>query len=300
MSRIIKATMGMMMTLALFLCSGLNVSATGIDMVSNPYIILESYSVDEERIVPGEKFTLTLNLKNTSTVTAATNVLIDIENPYGVAPVYGTVSQKYVGDIAPSQSVQVSFEYDTWETITSNALEFSVSILADQRTNHIMLRIPAGADNPFNVLELTVPERVVATEMTSFSLSYRVIGKDSLNNVSFQVESSGEILGSSVGGNITAGATKNQNVSFSFPGAGEYVLDFYMKYQMEDGSQQSVLLDSKVINVEPKNLATEDGNYSDVLQEQESDNTQIMILVLGGGLILAIFIMVAVIMKKKR
>lgn len=300
MRKIIKAVLGVVMMLSLLWTNNSDALATGVTEIVKPYIIVESYQVSEGRIIPGEKFTLTLNLKNSSEIATATDVLIDIENPYGVAPVYGTVSQKYIGNIEPAQSVQVSFEYDAWETITNNTLDFSVAIIAEQRTNYVMLRVPAGADNPFNVLELTIPERVIATEMTSLSLSYRVVGKSNVNNVLFQVVSNGEVLGSSTGGNITVGATKNQNISVNFPGAGEYVLDFYMKYQAEDGTQESVLIDSRVINVEPKNLSLDGYGQTGIPQEEQPDNTRIMILILGGVLILTIFVVIAIIMKKKR
>ncbi len=300
MKKIVKQMMAIVFMLCVLFMQGMTASATGLPDAPEPFIVVESYQVSEERIIPGEQFTLTLNLKNYSAVSTAHDVLIDIENPSGVAPVYGTVSQKFIGDIGPGESRQVSLEYDSWNTITRETLDFSVAIVSTNNTNYVMLRIPSGADNPFNVLDLSIPERLYATEMASASLSYRVLGEENVNNVVFSVEVDGEVLGTSQVGSITAGATKTQSVSFQFFGAGEYVLDFYVTYVTEEGVEDTVLLESRVVTVEAKNLLQEQPGQMGTTQDETDDNSKILILTLGGVLILAIFVVIAVILKKKR
>ena len=60
-------------------------------------LMVDKYTVENERIVPGQDFTLTLTLKNYSNTNTATNIMLNVENPEGVAPVHGTTSQVFVG-----------------------------------------------------------------------------------------------------------------------------------------------------------------------------------------------------------
>lgn len=300
MKKIVRYLMAIIFMLSAFCVQETSVSATAGDEVFEPFIVVESYEVSGERIIPGEQFTLTLNLKNYSTVATAHDVLIDIENPGGVAPVYGTVSQIFLGDMGPGENRKVSFEYNSSDMIISETLDFSVAIISKNNANYVLLRIPAGMENPFNVLELSVQENVFVTENTSALLSFRVLGEEDVSNVVFRVESNGEVLGSSHAGSITAGATKTHSISYQFLGAGEYVLDFYVDYVTEDGTEETVLLDSRIVTVEPKNLSQEMPNQTGIDQNATEDYNKILILTLGGVLILAIFVVVAVILKKKR
>ena len=56
------------------------------------HVIVESYSVSNGRIIPGEPFVLTLVIKNASTKLSAIDTLVEISNPAGVAPEYGKVA----------------------------------------------------------------------------------------------------------------------------------------------------------------------------------------------------------------
>lgn len=112
----------------------------------DPFIVIERYELSHERIIPGNGFTLTLYIKNLSDTRSARQVLLDIANPKGVAPVYGTVSQVYLGDLGPGESRAVSFDYDSWTSITTETLDFGVSIVSDGNANGLVLRVPAGMD----------------------------------------------------------------------------------------------------------------------------------------------------------
>ncbi len=269
------------------------------EVVLDPYIIVDGYKISDDRIIMGEGFTLTLYLKNYSTTKTAHDVLIDIENPMGVAPVYGTVSQLFLGDIAPQETREVSFEYDSWDKTVEGTLQFSVALLSANKTNYVILRVPVGSDNVFGVINSSMASENYAGLTTSASLSFRVLGEESVGNIELRVEYNGETIGKSQVGSVTAGMTKTQSVSFVLDLPGEYALDFYLDYVSEDGKAETEFIGSKVLSVKELPLNNTSGDTTQIVDQPE-ENDSITILLLGGLLILAIFVVAVVIIKKKR
>lgn len=266
----------------------------------DPFIVIERYELSHERIIPGNGFTLTLHLKNLSDTRSARQVLLDIANPKGVAPVYGTVSQRYLGDLGPGESRAVSFEYDSWTSITTETLDFSVAIVSDGNANGLTLRVPAGMESIFHVMATNGPSTVYVDETASVSLNFRVLGEENVSDVVLRMDCNGETVATSQVGNLSAGTTKTQSVSFKMAKTGKYTMDFYMEYVGADGQDESEFIATKALEVkkiesDAPGTSQPGGDIAD-----EVDNTKTMILVLSGALILAIFIVSAVIMKKKR
>lgn len=82
---------GMGIIKSFFLLAGLwmlymPLRAQAINLENSPYIMVESYELSDEKIVPGEDFTLSLTLKNYSVSVTARDVLVNVENPGGIAP----------------------------------------------------------------------------------------------------------------------------------------------------------------------------------------------------------------------
>lgn len=265
-----------------------------------PFIVVERYELSHERIIPGNGFTLTLHIKNLSDTRGARQVLLDIANPKGVAPVYGTVSQMYLGDLGPGESRAISFDYDSWTSIASETLDFNVTLVSDGNMNGVTLRLPAGIESIFHVMAANGPSIVYVNEMSSVSLNFRVLGDENVSDVVLRMDCNGETVATSQVGNLSAGTTKTQNVSFKLTEVGKYAADFYLEYVGADGQSESEFIATKVLEV--KIIEKEDPGVSlpgDNITE-EMEDTKTMMLVLSGTLILAIFVVSAVIMKKKR
>ena len=267
--------------------------------VTEPYIVVDSYKISNDSLVLGEGFTLTLYLKNPSTTKTAHEVLIDITNPSGVVPVYGTVSQLFLGDIAPQETVEVSFDYDSWAGGKEKALEFSITLVSNTKINYVSLRVPIGSDAMFSIINSSMPEENYIGLNTSASVSFRVLGEESLGNVELRVECNGETIGKSLVGSITAGITKTQSVSFVLEHAGEYTLDFYLDYELEGGKSETEFVGSKTLSVREAVPNNNSGNAAQMVTQLTNEGGSTTLL-LGGLLILAIFIVAVVIIKKKR
>lgn len=269
--------------------------------IPEPYLVVENYELSHERIIPGVEFTLTLTVKNNSTVGTARQVLFDITNPIGVTPVYGTVTQQFLGDMKPGDSRTISYTYEAWNTITTEALEFTVSLVSVTKTNRVAVRVPTGTDNIFRVMATSGPSAVFADEAASFSLNFRVLGDENVSDVVLRVECAGETVAYSQVGSLIAGTTKTQSVSFAMSQAGTYNADFYMEYLGADGQTKSEFVGTKEFEV--KKVVTETPNEQipgDLIEEPEPDDTSAFVLTVSGVLILLIFIVSAVILKKKR
>lgn len=266
-----------------------------------PFIVVERYELSHERIVPGMGFTLTLHIKNNSVYRTVQQVLLDVSNPVGVTPVYGTVTQLYLGDMKPGESRVVTFEYDAWTSIVSEALSFNVSLAAAGKTNRVEIRVPTGLDNIFHVMAVNGTNMVYVGDKTSVSLNFRVLGDENVSNVVLRVDCDGETVGTSQVGSLIAGTTKTQSVSFQMSRVGSYTAEFYMEYLGVDGQTKSEFLGTKEFEV--KQVESENPSTTlpgEPMEEPEPDNTNAFILALSGVLILLIFIVSAIILKKKR
>lgn len=277
------------------------VKANAINLESSPYIMLESYEISNEKIVPGEDFTLTLTLKNYSVSATAKNVLVDISNPAGIAPVYGTVSQTWVEEMGPGETATVSFDYTSSMDITGDYLDFYITMVGEV-TNYITLRAPVGSDSPFSVLAVSIPEQLGVNSISSASVSFRVLGDENVRNVAMEFILNGESVSKSSIGILTAGTTRTQSISVTGFAPGQFNAELILYYDDETDQTQSVVVGSAIVDVindiETDVVQEETTEIVDANDDSRSDD--IVLLGVGGILILGIFTVVLLIARKKK
>lgn len=282
--------------------NGITVQASEQDarLDTEPLIVVDSYEISGERIVPGNEFTLSLTLKNYSNNQTARDVLIDIQNPSGVAPVYGTLSQAFLGDVGPGDTKMVSFQYDSSTTVTSETVDFNITIVSSANTNYITLRAPSGTDAPFSIMSMNFPSSAYIGENNSVSLTFEVLGDKSVSDVAFTLECNGEEIGTSQAGSIMAGTTKTQSASIVFTDAGEYTVDFYLYYMDDDGQKKNIYLGSRIIEVKENNAQFDKQTQENQTNQETAEHNTALILGCSGVLILLIFLAIAVIIRKNK
>lgn len=268
---------------------------------SVPKIGVEKYEVSYEKIVPGEDFTLTITLKNYSQKQAADDVIIDITNPSGVAPVYGTVSQVYVGDFAAGESKEISIDYNSATSIVGDSLDFYVTILASQTQNYIVLRVPVGSDSPFSIIATNVPTTATVNEAVTAAVTFKVLGDENVSNVAMKLSANGVEVVNNVIGIMTPGSTKTQALVFSLEEKGEYTLDIEMTYVDNLGQNQFVTVGTMKLSV-AENVAVEPEIDMPINVEEDTDEQSSNILLMGicGTLILILFLIVVIVARKKK
>lgn len=280
---------------------GFPVKANAINLESSPYIMLESYEISNEKIVPGEDFTLTLTLKNYSVSATAKNVLVDISNPAGIAPAYGTVSRTWVEEMGPGETATVSFDYTSSMDITGDYLDFYITMVGEV-TNYITLRAPVGSDSPFSVLAVSIPEQLGVNSISSASVSFRVLGDENVRNVAMEFILNGESVSKSSIGILTAGTTRTQSISVTGFAPGQFNAELILYYDDETDQTQSVVVGSAIVDVindiETDVVQEETTEIVDANDDSRSDD--IVLLGVGGILILGIFTVVLLIARKKK
>ena len=280
---------------------GFPMKANAINLESSPYIMVESYELSNEKIIPGEDFTLTITLKNYSLSASAKNVLVDISNPAGIAPVYGTVSQTWVEKMGPGETATVSFDYTSSMDIKGDYLDFYVTMVGEV-TNYITMRVPVGSDSPFSVLAVNIPEQVGISGNSSASVSFRVLGDENVRNVSLEFTLDGESISKSTVGILTAGTTRTQSISVAGIAPGRFNASLILYYDDEADQTQSVIVGSATVQVidDTKTEATQENLGEIVGETDDSQRSDIVLLGAGGILILGIFTIVLLIVRKKK
>lgn len=284
--------------------SSIDVQATGasaIDLTSGPMIVVEKYEVTDEKIVPGEDFTLTLTLANYNQSITARDVIIDIDNPNGVAPIYGTVSQVYVGNIAPGESKEISIDYNSWTSITGETLDFYVTVITSMNQNYIVLRIPSGSDSPFSVISANIPETVEKDSTWNMSLAFKVLGEQNVRDVALTVSRNGQKIADSLVGIVTPGVTKTQQLSTIFGEPGEYAVDIGLEYVDNAGQIQTDVVGTAIVTVtEEGSSVTNDFQTGHHENNSNGGVDNLLLMGVSGMLILGIFLVVVFIVKKNK
>lgn len=302
MKKIIRVLCVAMLVMTAVHNNAMVAGATEIEPISSAvetesFIVVESYELSNESIIPGREFTLTLELKNPSENVTARDVLVDIINPVGFSPVYGTVSQVYVGDMEPGEKTKISFEYEAEEYIASDKVDFEVTILSAGKTNYVTLRTPVGTDKPLTVSTITMPAVVYVGTTNSAILDFRVVGSESVSNVLVSLECEGVVIGSSQSGTITAGSTKTQSVSFSLDEPGEKEIDIYLEYIDAKGEAKSDFAGTQVVDVNEK-VADSTVIGSNAITEINTDK-YLKLGIMGTVVLVALLGVVIVVRRKK-
>ena len=266
--------------------------------ISGAYLIVDSYSITNERIIPGEPFELAMVIKNASTSIKAKNALVDISEPSGVAPEYGKVSEFYLGDIEPGSSKTIRLKYDTWTSITTDTLDFTVLIVTEDKTHTTTLRIPAGAENPFVILSTDIPTSGKQGESLSTSLTFKVLGEDNIKDVAYIVRVDDEEKVNSSIGIMKPGATKTSAAAFSVSDAGKHTIKVLLRYTEETGQMLYMDAGQETVTIEKKANQQNMSEDSTDIKKNDSGPNYIGMGALAAVIVLLFFTAVLILKKK--
>ncbi|SFB18972.1 hypothetical protein SAMN05216249_11245 [Acetitomaculum ruminis DSM 5522] len=267
-------------------------------------VLVTSYSLSNDKIIPGKRFTLTFTIRNYSVNVPAEGVKILVVNPDGVAPVYGTISEAYVGNIAPNQSVDVAFNYDSWSSINTDTINFQVMLTTSTAQDQFILTAPVGTDAPFSVNTVTIPEEAGTDTPANIQTSFSIVGSDSVSNIEISVEGEGiETISNNIG-LLAAGKSKNLTIPVEFTKAGSYEVTVYISYTDTEGATQKVALQTGTIKV-TQGAVTPGKTHTSTMNETESDSekgvSRMLVVGLSGiAIVLVIGVIVLLFYKKKK
>ena len=216
-----------------------------------PLLIVDSYKVSNDIIIPGEPFELEVEIKNTDSKVSAYGVLVNLSFPDGLNTIYPTLPQAYLEKIEPGKKDKVVFKMKASSSYSRSTALFGVNIVSG-RTYNTYIYAPAKTDtSSFKIVSKTVPLEVYAGEKISAAISFKSLIDERLSNVTFQVfvDEDEEAVYTANIGNISAEASKTQNVIFKINEKGNHLVKAVLTYSINGEAITSAELFSETITV---------------------------------------------------
>ncbi len=263
-----------------------------------PLLIVDSYKVSDDIITPGEQFDLVIEVENTDKKMAAYGVLVNISFPDGLNTVYPTLPQAYLKSIEPGAKEKVTFKMKASPSYSRSTAVFSINILSD-RTYSTYIYAPVKTDtSSFKIVSKSIPTEAYVGEKISAAISFKSLIDERLSNVTFQVfvDESEEAIYTANIGNISAEASKTQNVIFKINEKGEHFVRAVLSYSMNGEATTSTELISGTLTVNEAPTTTE--TQIQEVSEFSLSGKEKMTIFGCIGAAFALFIGIVVIAKK--
>ena len=160
------------------------------------------------------------------------------------------------------------------------------------------MRIPTGSDTPFSVVSTSIPDEVQTGDRNTASATFTVLGSENIRDVALILRINGEDMASSAIGIVSPGTTKTQGVSFDMPYEGDYLLELFLRYQDEMGTDRLIKVGEDTVQVSIRTAeVVGSGNNN---PEQQNEQFQKRALMIGGILILVLFFGTIIIASRKK
>lgn len=282
MKKIIKAFLMLYMIVVAIGIKPITANATGEE---NPRVIIESYSISEDEVIPGQEFELTLTLRNTSQFYDIYSVMVTIEDDTKtIYPVYGTANQTYINRIYARKNTEITIPLKVADDISLSVipLRFSISYndnyFIEKQYNDMEIFLPVRLSGDLNVISSTVPNSVSLGAKARVSLTYENTGSEKLYNVILKTSANGEVIETNLY-NIVGGEKSTTEVYLDCQRIGEIPFSYYFVYEDENGERYETEI------------------FADSFEVVDS-NTNLMqgdVMVVGGGVDVMTFVVLAAI-----
>lgn len=213
-----------------------------VEAANKNRVVIQSYSVSNDDVAPGDKFDLTVRIKNTSATQAAESVLLTFDSSSeGIYPVYGESNQQYIDRLEPNQEMDVVMHLQAASTLEAYNVDYHVNIAYGEGNrdlqNEAVIQIPIGQESSLMVLSYSVADNTTVGAKTRISVNYKNVGLEELNDVVMHVNVDGMTEQKSEIGNIAAGEENNKETYFSFAKPGEQEVTIFLTYKDTTGTQ---------------------------------------------------------------
>lgn len=283
----------------ILLGTDIDVPAAEGEIVYEPFIVVSSYEVSDGIITPGKSFELTIEVENTDTKVATRGSLMTISFPDGISTAYGSSNQFYLDSLKGGEKRKVTFNLTAAAHYSRTSAPFVISIASEIRTNSATIYVPVHLDNSaFKVVSKAIPETAGAGDKIAASLSFKSLLGEKLSNVllSVYIDDESTPVTTATIGNISAGASKSQNVTFFINEKGLHSVKIELTYNLPEGDSASAELYSGKIQInEPsvENNLPEENIQDESMQEQD-------ILIIGGCLGLSVLLGIGIVLIAKK
>ncbi len=275
---------------------------------STPRVMVAGYTTDVKKVLPNEKFTLTIQIKNNAPK-AVQNVKFTLSTANGeFLPVSGA-STAYVDSIPAKGMVNLVFKMKANANLGAKSYPITVKAeyedaKADSYNSQDNVSIPVTLKDRIKLSDVTPPDMLAVDGTGDLTFSLNNMGVGSLNNVTVSCKGKDFSCEESYVGNIAAGATGYADVvltgTSATPDDSDGECTIVIKYENASG-------ESKVYK-EKTNIYVSSEDYSDAGADgdmmDEDAGTQkkmpVIPIVIGVVVVVIVIIVVVRIVRKKR
>lgn len=268
-----------------------------------PRVIVSSYAVSSDGIMPGSEFDLTYTLKNTSDTYSVTSVLVTCtSNSSTVYPVYTTSDQIYIEEIGPGQEVPVTVKYDSASDIDVATIDFIMNISYAEASsgaaaNQTVIQIPVKQESVLVIQSYTIPPSALTGTKVRVNAILENTGLDVLNNVKMTITGDDmETITSDIG-TMVANSKKQQEAYIEFTETGTKNVTISYSYEDSKGTAFEVATDTSTVEVSKTQV--NDNNTGTVINNSNVGFEMWEIFVIVAIIIVGAFIVV-IVKKDKR
>lgn len=279
--------------------------------MSVPRLIITGYETDLETVNAGDKFKLTIHVKNTSAVTAVSNIKFTLSaTDDAFLPVSGS-STLFVSRIGVGQTVDLTVDMTAKASL--DAKSYPLTLDAEYEDSNVnaytakeSISIPVSQEIRMGIGEIEVmPVSLEVGSQANIMFPINNMGKSKIYNVTVTFEADTVSGGETFKGNIESGATANVDVMLTAAQAttDDPVVYALVTYEDEQGKQYEMKKSFELYVSEPfiDDIDWEDIGEIDnsIIPEDEAGTSNGVKVV---GVILVVFVVVVIIIKirKKR
>lgn len=231
------------MVLALAFGVEKDVYATG---EANPRLLVENYWLSDDEITPGEEFTLTMRIRNTSLFYDTYSAVVTVTDNTGnkipmIHPSYGLSNQAYIEKVYARNSWDVTLHLKAESNIDIAAVPMLVTITyndnyyIEKQKNESMISLPVKLNGALNVVSSTVTESVMKGAKARLFVKYENTGINKLNNVQLNVNYGEDSTISKNLYSIEGGKNATAEVYIDCKEEGKLPVTLSFTYENEDG-----------------------------------------------------------------
>ena len=207
-------------------------------------VVMNSYQVSNEAVIPGENFDLTLMLQNPSSTQSVNSIILSFASDMEtVTPIYGQSNQYYIDAIPAGGNKEITITLHANEEITTPSIKFQIGLSyenAESASNHdeISIQIPVTTSSKIEIQNVAVPDKVNVGSKARFYVTYRNMGIDDLYNISMNITdmNTNEVKKVSLG-SLLAGKAGYGEAYMNYDTVGEQKAQIAFTYEDMKGSK---------------------------------------------------------------
>ncbi len=267
-------------------------------------VLLDSYQISNDGIVPGKEFDLTMTLYNPSKEKTVDSILVTIPNDESTfMPLYGDSDQFFIDSIYAGEKKEVSLTLRAGEKISAKYIRFSVTMnfgdVDGGGTNTFTMQIPVSQTSIVQIENSVFPDGAYAGSSSRFQVKYKNVGVEDLYNVKMFIENKETQVTEQISlGSISGSKVGYAEQYLAFTDEGESDLNIWFTYENVDGEKYTSDITTYTELVEARSEKSVD--ISDIINEAEMHQNDGLFIEIAIAMILISGIVSLVLFSKVR